>query len=387
MTANQKKGLWAIILVLIFLHFIYLFAIYYLPHMEPSRYNKYLITAAGGDEAGYYRLAEMIYDFKLQRHTWTLGFPLVIAPFLFAFGQSFEAFFLPFVIFNGFILYGAAIALVVWTAWMVFGRMLAAFWSGFLFSFFPIIFYIFRDFRPRFPGGTWNDGNFLHANWLSWMSDPLSSFIALLIFCLFLLGLKRNYGWPLYAFLGFIGGYSMIVRLSNVVVLAVVGAVVLWRREWRRFSFFAVFSMLGFLPQLIYNSAFFGSPIKFGYQQEYVSWIAIGAAERPIFSMGNFIHLIERATHYSWLAIPAFILIASITLIGTRYIIRQNKLHGIIVFLWFLMPTAFYMFFTTGQTTMRYYFPAVPAFILLSAGTVLWAIERIRSLKAPVSLP
>ncbi|MBI2405083.1 hypothetical protein HYV22_02795 [Candidatus Gottesmanbacteria bacterium] len=345
------------------------------------------MTAAGGDEAGYFRLAEMIYDLKLQRHTWTLGFPLAVTPFLFVFGPRFEDVFLPIVIFNGFILYGAAIALVVWGAWMVFGRVLAAFWSGFLFSFFPVVFYIFRDFGPHFSGGTWNDGNFVHANWLSWMSDPLSSFFTLSIFCLLLWSLKRDSGLPFYSFLGFLGGYSMMVRLSNIVVLAIVGAVILWRFEWKKLLFFSAFSMLGFLPQLMYNSAFFGSPIKFGYQQEYVSWIAIGAAARPIFSIENFMHLVARATQYSWLAIPAFIFIAGIAALGAYSIIRRNRLYGFIVLAWFLGPTLFYIFFTTGQTTMRYYFPAVPAFILLGVGAVLWTMERIRALKAPVSLP
>lgn len=374
---NPNKALILITVALIFLHVIFIFGSYYLPHMANFRYNGYLITAAGGDETGYLQLARMIYNFDLHEHPWTLGFPLFITPLLFIFGASMEAVFLPIVILNGIILYSIAIALVVWTAWMIFGRLAAAFWSGFLFSFFPLIFYVFRDIGPHFSGGTWNDFNFLHANWVTAMTDPLSAFLTLLIFCLLIRSLDVERSWQYYSFLGFLGGYAMMVRLSNIVVLAIVVLVMIIRHNWRKLPSFVLSAIAGFLPQFIYNYNFFGSPIRFGYQKEYQAWIQIGAAVRPVFSIDNFTHLIARAAHYSWLTVPAFILIAGIVVAGVRYIARRNKLHGVIVCLWFALPVAFYMFFTTGQTAMRYYLPAVPAFILLFVGVALEIKERL----------
>jgi len=368
------------ILSLVLVHIALLFSIYYLPHIESYRYNSYLLTAVTGDDLSYQKLAKMVYDFDFMRHDWTLGFPITLVPFIYFFGENFLDIFVPVVVFNGFFLYSVAIALVVWTSFLVFKKIWPSVLSGFLFLTFPFIFYILRDFGPHYARGqTWNDFNFLHANWLTAQSDSLSAFLTIVILALLIYGMSRNYGVIYYGFLGFLSGFAMMTRLSNIVFILIgIIAIFLYKRYGDLISYI-FFSVVGFLPQLIYNAVILGSPFKFGYQSAYVDWVAMGAVERPAFSIANITHLISRAVDYSWLAIPAFLLIFGVVFLGALYLYRINKKNALILAFWFILPTLFYTSFTSGQTTMRYYLPAVVPFIILSVAAVI-SIPKIKSL-------
>ena len=92
----------------------------------------------------------------------------------------------------------------------------------------------------------------------------------------------------------------------------------------------------------------------------------MGAATRPTFSISNIIHIISRAVEYSWLSILIMLMLIAIVFIGVLYVSKIKKEYAVILILWFLMPVLFYASFTTGQTSARYYLPAVQPLIILS---------------------
>ncbi len=381
MDKKIKKILILSVISLIVIRIISLFAIYYLPNLESFRYGSYLSTFEAGDDLGYYILAEMVYKFDFREHPWTLGFPLMIVPFIFIFGQGFFNVFFPLVIFNSIFLFCVAIALIVWTAFLIFKKIKPAIISGLFFVLFPFLFYIFRNFGPHFKTANWNDLNFFHMNWLTAMSDPLSALLVYLIFFLLISGLRNDYGGRYYAFLGFLTGYALMVRASNIATATAVAFTLLLfvRDKFKKLFLYIIFALIGFLPQFLYNAVFFHSPIKFGYEGAYNQWIDIGAAKGPIFGIGNLFHLVSRAVDYSWLVIPALLLSVVFILLGILYIGKIDKKIVLVVALWFFLPTIFYLMFVSGTTTMRYYLPAVPAFVIFRVGAPGWLSDKLKS--------
>jgi hypothetical protein len=367
--------------------FFLFFIIPHLPHLENYKYTNYFSAMITGDDTGYYKLAEMVYKFDFKEHPWTLDFPLLIVPFIFVFGHGFFNVFLPLVIFNAVFLFCGAIFLIVWTAFLIFSasaeggkKIFPAVFSGFLFVLFPFIFYIFRNFGPHFQSGNWNDFNFFHMNWLTAMSDPLSAFLAYLILFLLVLSFQKERPTFYYVLLGFLTGYAMMVRVSNITIAAAVAIILLMfsRDKLKKLFFYAVSALVGFLPQFLYNTAFFGSPIKFGYEGAYREWVDIYGFKGPVFGIGNFIHLLFRAVHYSWLAIPVFLILGAFVLAGIFYIKKIDKKIALILALWFFFPVLFYMLFTSGQTTMRYYMPAIMPFVILLVAALSFISEKFK---------
>ncbi len=371
---KAKKILIISVVGLIALRIFSLLLIPHLPHLEQyiisnipdvkhGHYGNYFSAAHEGDDLYYYQAAEMFYRFDFNvSFTRGLAFPLMIVPFIFVFGNSFADIFFPLVLFNAVVLFSLSIILIVWSSFFIFKKIAPAVLSGFLFLIFPFIFYVFRNYGPQFKTAAWNDIDFFHMNWLAAMSDQPAAFFVLLVLFLLLIAERKKIGLFFYALIGFFAGFSAMVRITNVVIVAAAAlAIFFFEREkkYRKLFFCGLFSFLGFLPQFVYNALFFGSPASFGYQGEY--WVENG----PMLNFGNLFHIFSRAADYSWLAIPAFFMLFILILLGILYIGKINKRHALITALWFFFPTLIYMFFTTGQTAMRYYLPAIPAFIIL----------------------
>ena len=377
-TENIK---WLAIVVgsLILLRILSVLLTYYLPNLEEYRYNNYLLASYTGDDKGYHALAKMIYNFEFYKHDWTLGFPITITPFILLFGTDFQDVFFPIVLLNSLFLYSLSITLIVLTAFLIFQKIKTSFLAGLIFVLFPFLFYVFRNFGPHFEAGNWNDFNFFHANWLTMMSDPLSSLLVYLILFLVILNVKKiinaMYFYPL---VGFLSGYAMMTRVSNItIIFSILVLFFLFEKKERlkKFLFFLSSLTIGFLPQLIYNYKILGSPFSFGYQGAYQEWISMGAATRPTFSIGNIIHIISRAVEYSWLSIPVMLMLIAIVFIGVLYVSKIKKEYAVILILWFLMPVLFYASFTTGQTSARYYLPAVQPLIILFMAAFYFLME------------
>ena len=356
---------------------------YYLPHMEIYRYQEPFLAVNEGDDIPYYLIAESFYRLEPQAHTKTIGFALLLVPFIAIFGTGFFTIFFPVVLFNGLVLFSAAIVLIVGASSLIFKKIVPAVLSGLFFVFFPFVFYIFRGFGPNFGNHTWNDNNFINTLWQSAMPDPMAMFLSLLLLFLFIRKLKKETLPIDYALFGILTGFSMMVRMSNITVAAIIFLAILlyeWDKRYKKLFYYCLSVFIGFIPQFLFNFYFYGSPFLFGYQEEYYTdWVAAGTVRgHPMWGIENLFHLFARAAEYSWFSIPAFIFMAFLVLFGYLYIKKIDKRFAFIISLWFLLPAIFYMSFVTGQTAMRYYMPAIPAFIILSVGALYLLAERLK---------
>ncbi len=358
------------------------FKISNIPHVKQFKYSDHFSAIKEGDDGKYFDTAKMIYGLSFKETVGILGFPLMIVPFIFFWGENYSNVFFPLVIFNSIFLFSLTLTLLVWVSFLIFKKVAPAVFSGVLFLLFPFIFYVFRGYGPQFPTMAWNDINFLNINWLAAMADEPAAFFALLVLFLLLIAERKKIGLVFYSLLGFFAGYSAMIRVSNIVIVLASALVIFiyeLNKKFKKLFFYCFFAFFAFLPQLIYNFVFLGSPLSFGYQKEYYTdWFAVGSASGPMWELSNFLHLFQRAIDYSLFAIPAFLILFIIILLGFLYISKINKRDAFIVILWFLLPALFYMFFETGHTAMRYYMPAVGPFVILSIGALGWISEKLK---------
>jgi len=382
MSKDIKKILIISITFLIVLRIFSLLLIPHLPHLERYKYNNYFSALNSGDDLGYHLMAKMIYKSEFDGYVRTLGFPLMITPFIFVFGGDFFDIFLPVVLFHSVILFSLSIIMIVLATFSIFRKIIPAIASGFLFIVFPFVFYIFRSYGPQFKTGAWNDLNFFDMHWLAAMSDQPAAFFALLILFLLIVNIKKEFSLFFCGLLGFLAGFSTMIRISNVMIAFSAGLIIFLCqkiKKYKKLFFYGLFACLGFLPQFVYNIIFFGSPISFGYWGEknnMLNWN--NGADSMIWDFSNFFHIIARAIDYSWLIIPVFLSILSVVVLGLLYIRKFNKPSATAVVLWFLLPVLFYMFFETGQTTIRYYLSAVPPFVILFVAALMYTWAEIR---------
>ncbi len=374
-----------IILALIVVRLFSLVIAQNLPHLEIFRLQAPILSVHEGDDEAYYVIANGFYHLEPREMTKTIGFALVLVPFIAAFGTDFFDIFFPVVLFNGIFLFSAALALLVGASFLIFRKIAPAVLSGLIFIFSPFVYYIFRNFGPDFVNHTWNDNNFVHTLWMSAMAEPLATFMSILTLFLFLfiLRLKKGASPAHYAWLGPLVSFAMMVRMSNITVGAVIFlAIFLYEAadKYKKLFYFSVSALIGFIPQFLFNFYFYGSPLSFGYQREYYTdWIAAGTVRgHAMWGIENLSHMFVRAAEYSWLSVPAFILIALTALGGYFYIRKIDRGLAFIITLWFILPAFFYMFFVTGQTAMRYYMPAIPAFVILSVGALYFLSGRVK---------
>lgn len=376
MLKNEKKILIIAVAGLILLRIFSLFVIPYFPHLEQFKYNNYFSAIHEGDDTGYYIMAKMIYDFDFKKDATMLGYSFMIVPFIAVFGENFNDIFFPLIIFNGVILFSLTLILIVWTSFIIFKKILPAVFSGLLFVLFPFIFYLFRNFGRQFKTGAWNDINFFHVNWLAMMADQPAAFFTMLILFLLIITEEKKLGLSFYPLIGFLTGFSVMVRITNVVIILAVSTVIFLfekDKKYKKLFFYFLFSLIAFLPQFAYNAAFFSSPASFGYQEEYrTAWVEAGSARGIMWSFGNFFHLFSRAARYSLFSIPVFLALFVFTLTGILRIMRMNKHYAFTLCFCFFSLTLIYMFFQTGQTAMRYYLPAIPPFIIISLAAFLF---------------
>ncbi len=394
MNPNTSKILIISMAGLIVLRLFSILLIPHLPHLEQFRisnlppqvgqfqYSDHFSAIHEGEDTSYYDMAKMIYDFDFKDDATMLGYSLMIVPFIFIFGNSYSDVFFPLLLFNSIVLFSLTLILLVWASFLIFKKAWPAIFSGILFLLFPFIFYIFRDYGPQFPTMAWNDINFMNINWLAAMADQPAAFFALLILFLLLIAERKRFGMFFYSIVGFLAGFSTMVRVTNVVIAAAAGLVIFLceaDKKYRKLFFYGLSAFLGFLPQFLYNTVFFGSPISFGYQVEYRDGWLVGEPQKNfMWSFGYFFHLFSRAVDYSWLAIPVFLIIFTSMIFGILYILKINKRHALIVGLWFFLPVVIHMFFRTGQTAMRYYIPAIGPFVILLVAALGWISEKLK---------
>jgi hypothetical protein len=350
----------------------------FLAHIPPATtYDGGKVGKTTGDEWWYYELANSLRDFSPAPSPYTIGFALWMIPFIVLFNTN-EVYQVvqPMMLAHAALLFPLAIILVGLIGTEVFtcedagnnrrlGLLLAA-----LFTAVPYLFYaLFRDFGPYY--GTVSRGvyQFVSIFWADITSDPLSTFLLILAFYLLLREFKEPRR-PRLISLGLILGLAMMVRPTNAIAVALFGLALLGKRRFKDAVLFGGAALFAFVPQLIYDYIFYGSPLKIGFYGYYPSsWSPPPPGTR--FSPLNVWHfLVMLNQHFPfWFLLlpPALIGLFS----GLAYFWRRDKVVAALLFLWPMVHVLFYGTYKSGLRNVRYLLPTVPLFLILGIGSAV----------------
>ena len=331
----------------------------------------------GGDEQSYFSLAKPISQFEIVKKKALLGYPLFLAPFVFfTQASNIEDILKPVFITQAFLLFSLSIILVALIGKKIFkSKKIASLCAG-IFCLHPYIFYIlFHRFGSYHSGVglTKGERSFISLNWLQMYSDNLSAFLVFLCFFLFFLEFQKQKPRESYLILlGILAGFSALVRTSNVLIVPIFLLGWLLKKRVKEAFLVGAFSFFSFLPQLIYNFLFLGSPFTFVYQS-YLNRSIIS-----LFSLERLITIFEKASSY----IPGFIFLALFSivffLLGIKYLWQKDKIVSLILSLWFLSYTIFYITFSFGGFQTRFFIPMIPPFIFIIVSSFVYIYEQFK---------
>ena len=328
----------------------------------------------GGDEQTYFRLAKSITQLDLKKAPSNIGYPLFLAPFIYFTGATtLQDILKPIFIINAFILFSLSIILVAFIAKKLFKNKTIAAICAALFCLHPYIFYIlFHKVDVPLEGVELTKGvrSFIFLNWLQIMSDSLSAFLVFLCFFLFFLEFKKEKPRENYLILlGILAGFSALVRISNALIVPIFILGFLLRKKIKEAFLVGASSSFSFLPQLIYNFLFFGSPFKFGYEVYMEKNIS------SLFSLDRLLLIFQKAYFY----IPGFIflLLGGIIffILGIKFLWQKDKISSLILTLWFFTYLIFYICFVGGGVQLRFFIPIIPPLIILGTASFFYILQ------------
>ena len=373
----SKKTFWQILIFLVLLRVVMvLFLMQDIPHTEVKMGGWWF--RHGGDEVTYFNFAKSIAQLDLKKASSNIGFPLFLAPFIyFTRANTVQNILKPIFIINAFILFSLSIILVAFIAKKLFKSKTIAAICAALFCLHPYIFYIlFHKVDVPLEGTELTKGvrSFIYLNWLQVISDSLSAFLVFLCFFLFFLEFKRQKPRGNYLILlGILAGFSALVRIGNALIVPIFILGWLLKKRIKEAFLVGMFSLFSFLPQLIYNFSFFGSPLKFGYE------VYSGQTVSSFFSFNRFVLIFQKANFY----IPGFIFlflgVIIFFILGIKFLWQKDKISSLILTLWFFAYLIFYIYFGKGGVQLRFFIPAIPPFIFIGISSLLFIYQWLKS--------
>lgn len=214
-----------------------------------------------GDEEEYFKVAFSLAKFNPVDSYRTLGFPILLLPFIWlAKANSFTQLLLPVSIFHACILAPISIVLVAFIAKKLAREWKVAIIAATIWTFFPYLVYIFVHTNSSFCKDV-PAMRMAHQMWVQALSDPPSTFLVLVAIYAFLISLdKKNIIYPFLTGASF--GLATLVRPVNIGLAILFLSFYLYKRELKLLFLFMISSFFSAFPQFIYNWQFYGSPFK-----------------------------------------------------------------------------------------------------------------------------
>ncbi len=385
----SKKLFWQLLILLVIIRvFLVIFIIFHIIPLSGLEIRNHIIYNPGGDEHYYFVVSKKFSHFNFQDKAGlrAIGTFVFYAPFIWLTGaeNQFDLFPTSF-IFQSFVMYSLAIIFVGLIASLILRRHYLGIFAGFIFVFSPF-FFLLANFGPY----AHNYNNFLDLMWLrAVLSDAPSAFFVYLAVFLYFLE-KKNKGKRSAIYSGLAAGAATLIRLTNILICFVIGVMYLFRRKYKEFLLFFLFSFTVFSLQLLFNKANYGGYLKFGrfteharniQQERYPKVHLPGRIAKQGLNTQNYLYLLTVADKY----IPGlgFVLFLGIVflVISFYYVFRINKKGAVFLFLWFISYVSLYGAFDAAARNLRYYLPVVPVFVILLTAFINGIIMDLMSKK------
>jgi hypothetical protein len=339
---------------------------------DPYHQTGTFIFHQGGDQDSYFALARSILDGHPIRSQFTLGYPLLLIPWIVVFQPASSTSLIPpIAIFHAFVLFPLSQGIFLTLAARITRRRLVALAALFLWTVLPILLYIGLALVNHVQLGALWAG---HLVWLQMLSDPPATFLTLLSFWLLFRLIdsavpRRELGWA--AALGAACGLLLLIRINSVLSVGVVLLVLTVSRRWRALALVIGLSIVFFCPQLVYNAANFGSPFAVGYV----------VFDQTSQGLMNFIYPLKVLTsRYAFLAWGGLFSLAVLMGGGLYALWRADRIGTLIIGLWaagYLAFFSLYYYSWTGSL-FRFLIPVYPAYALLTVSLLLYRKDRPR---------
>lgn len=324
-----------------------------------------------GDEDEYFKLAFSLAKFKPVDSFRTLGFPILLLPFIWiTHAGNLEKLLLPVAIFHSCVLAPISIILVALIAKELTKEWKVAIFSASIWTFFPYLVYIFAHTNPSFCKDV-PAMRMAHQAWLQALSDPPSTLSALLAIYTFILSLDRNkLLLPILA--GLFLSLATLIKPGNIVLIILFLPLYIFNKNIKKLLLFLLSGLFIFIPQFLYNLYFYGSPFKFNTLWSTDQSYALELNESTgrtfdIISLQNFFFSIQQIIKkFSILPLLSIAVFCLLTVFGLFKISMESRRAAMILSLWILAYFLSYAgYLNFYNSLLHFLMPAIPAFIII----------------------
>ncbi|MEO8394824.1 MAG: hypothetical protein ABI700_17650 [Chloroflexota bacterium] len=361
-------------LIAILLHLIIIGLFYFDIVHDPFHQTGTWHFHQGGDQIGYFDLAQSLFNGQPIPSKFTLGYPLLLLPAIAVFHPTSADDLIPLsAILNACLLFPVAQLFFVSLAYRILRSRTIALSGLILWTLSPLIAYVLLALTGRADlGAVWG----VHLAWLQMLSDPPAAFLTVLSFWLLFQICDRRGATVLWsAALGLTCGFLLLLRINTVISVSVVLLILVIVRRWQALGIVLALTFLCFIPQLTYNAAFFGNPLAFGYQ--------VLEAQPPDGLMSfryalQFLHDHVLLAGIGGVCLLAFFATVTYTLWGV------DRVGAIALVLWGIGYLSFFSlyYYSWIGGAYRFLIPVYPAYSLLAVGLFMKRTEAKIVLRA-----
>jgi hypothetical protein len=227
--------------------------------IPPIQHAGWQFHCGGGDQILYFNMAQSFAALTPTAGKYPVGFPLLLAPLVLLFKPAvWQDLVIPVVIFHT-ILALISIYLVGYITRALTQSTALSILSALVWTITPYGIYALAVFFNT----QWIRTTYVsYYMWFSLLSEPTTTFFLLLSLYGYCLSLEKNHFAGLAAVAA---GMAVLIRIPSLFYAAVFALGYLLTRRYRSLIIFSACVFLIIMPQLIYNSVYFNSPLTFGY--------------------------------------------------------------------------------------------------------------------------
>ena len=288
-----------------------------------------------------------------------IGYGIFLAPFIYFYDAK-EPIDIakPIFIFQEFMLFPVALILVAFIAIYLFKSYFWAAISAGLFAVYPwLILGLGKmiGYHNAIPA-------FHHQLWIIIQSDYISALFVYLSFYL-LFRIKKV------GLLAVSSGIALLTRMTNIWPILIIFGVFLFNKRFKELITYSIIFGIAYSPQWIFNTLAFGAPWLYGY--------SVGFSNTSLTDWFNFrnlwwnFHRFSPDNYFFWFLIVSMFFILCFVF-GYKYFYKVDKGRAVTVSAWFWSYLLFFGIFTDALQSLRYFLPAIPAFVYFFIAGLLY---------------
>lgn len=383
MDISKKTFVWAIIGLIVLRIILMILVMNNIPFtgMTANGFRPAFTESYQPDESQYFKLTKGLLAGHAEKLVPNIGTSLVFTPFIyFTDASSPDRLIKPIFIFETFILFSLALILVALMAKKILNSRKWAVASATLFTVYPwmlLVFFQLIGYKNAIPA-------FHYQLWIFILSDYLSAFWIYLSFFLIFKWFDDIFenptiNWRKIIILSVVSAAAILTRIGNFWLILIIFSIFLYYWNLKNLIFYGFFLSAAYLPQLVFNTMAFGAPWTFGYRDPSVGASTSSTPLAQWFNPENLWLNFSKFSpqHYFSLFLIAAAFFILIFYFGYKHLSKMNRKFILATGMWFWSYLIFYGLFDESLSQLRYFLPAIPAFIYFFMAAMLYLFNKI----------